>query len=187
MIQKDSFLRLAAACEAAAPLVESPLHGRIHWQQVSRIGINIARYHPEVDPWVVLAFGAIHDCRRFDEDADPEHGVRAAQQVTELMKGFDSVLDGLSLEAGMKLYTACSTHTDARRSLDLTIGACYDADRITLPRVGIIPDLRFLSTEASAYIVGNPSPDVFGIIGWDELWEESKQVHDRNKELERGA
>ena len=38
-------------------------------------------------------------------------------------------------------------HTDAEHSDDVTIGTCWDADRLDLGRVGIIPDEAFMSTD----------------------------------------
>lgn len=37
-------------------------------------------------------------------------------------------------------------HTDGLRANDATIGACWDADRLDLGRVGISPSPEFMST-----------------------------------------
>ncbi len=47
------------------------------------------------------------------------------------------------------LQHACTWHTDERTHPDPTIRTCYDADRLDLGRVGIIPDPRYLGTEAA--------------------------------------
>jgi uncharacterized protein len=47
------------------------------------------------------------------------------------------------------LYYACEWHTHGEVSPDPTIGACWDADRLDLVRVGIIPDQSLLSTAAA--------------------------------------
>jgi hypothetical protein len=56
----------------------------------------------------------------------------------------------LDLDAGQmeKLVLACRTHTDGTTSSDPTVGACFDADRLDLGRVGIEPDPDLMSTEA---------------------------------------
>jgi uncharacterized protein len=48
-----------------------------------------------------------------------------------------------------RLAAACDGHTDGFISDDPTVGACWDADRLDLPRVGIKPDARLLSTAAA--------------------------------------
>jgi uncharacterized protein len=45
------------------------------------------------------------------------------------------------------LVHACNWHTRARHSADPTIGTCFDADRLDLGRVAIIPSPDFMSTE----------------------------------------
>ena len=55
----------------------------------------------------------------------------------------------LSDKQMQKLVSACRTHTDGMTSSDPTIGVCFDADRLDLSRVGIRPELSFLSTDAA--------------------------------------
>src|SRR5262249_24487970 len=45
------------------------------------------------------------------------------------------------------LYYACAWHERGRVSDDPTIGACWDADRLDLPRVGTQPMPELMSTE----------------------------------------
>jgi hypothetical protein len=47
------------------------------------------------------------------------------------------------------LSEACVGHTDGLTTFDPTIGCCWDADRLDLPRVGITPTAEYLSTEAA--------------------------------------
>jgi uncharacterized protein len=93
----------------------------------------------------VLFFALFHDAMRENEDDDPGHGERGARFARELHA--EGILD---LDAGQmeKLVLACRTHTDGETSSDPTVGACFDADRLDLPRVGIIPEPSFLSTDA---------------------------------------
>jgi hypothetical protein len=44
------------------------------------------------------------------------------------------------------LETACVWHTEEKHHTDPTIGTCWDADRLDLGRVGMIPNARFMST-----------------------------------------
>jgi uncharacterized protein len=44
------------------------------------------------------------------------------------------------------LLDACRYHNDGLTSTDLTIGTCWDADRMDLLRVGIVPNPEKMST-----------------------------------------
>jgi uncharacterized protein len=44
------------------------------------------------------------------------------------------------------LEEACIWHTDRDFSDNPTIGTCWDADRLDLGRVGMIPNPKFMST-----------------------------------------
>jgi uncharacterized protein len=48
-----------------------------------------------------------------------------------------------------RLYSACAHHTDGLTDGDPTVQTCWDADRLDLGRVGIIPKKKFLGTEAA--------------------------------------
>jgi hypothetical protein len=50
------------------------------------------------------------------------------------------------------LMYACIWHTDKDFTDNITIGTCWDADRLDLGRVGIFPSPQFLSKEASIFI-----------------------------------
>jgi uncharacterized protein len=50
------------------------------------------------------------------------------------------------------LCEACTYHADGQVSDDPTIGVCWDADRLDLPRVGIGIDRKYLSTAAARSI-----------------------------------
>ena len=76
------------------------------------------------------------DTGGFDEDSDPDHGKRAAEFAFSLR---DSYVD-LSDTSFSLLITACESHTHEGYHDDVTIQTCWDADRLDLGRVGIIPD-----------------------------------------------
>lgn len=44
------------------------------------------------------------------------------------------------------LLFACTWHTDEPFSADPTVGTCWDADRLDLGRVGMIPSPDYMST-----------------------------------------
>ena len=47
------------------------------------------------------------------------------------------------------LYEACAGHTDGDTKADITIQTCWDADRLDLGRVGIMPAPEKLCTAAA--------------------------------------
>ncbi len=111
------------------------IHGVSHWARVRRNGLLIAKDNG-ADTRVIEYFSFLHDSRRFDEDSDPNHGKRAAEFALFLR---DSYV-GLSDRSFSLLVTACEGHTHEQYHDDATIQTCWDADRLDLGRVGIMPD-----------------------------------------------
>lgn len=118
------------------------LHGPRHWRRVEEHGIRLAQSTPGAQLIVVRLFAVFHDAERVNELTDLEHGPRAAELVLR-MHGERFQLDGESLEL---LRYACAHHTDGDVTDQPTIGCCWDADRLDLPRVGIEPHRDFMST-----------------------------------------
>jgi hypothetical protein len=52
----------------------------------------------------------------------------------------------ISDEQFKQLYEACRFHNHGYVSQDATIGACWDADRMDLRRIGIVPESAFFSS-----------------------------------------
>ena len=123
-------------------------HGINHWERVRIIGEHLAKY-TGADPEVVYFFAYCHDVKRENEGSDPMHGFRAA----EFVKGFFHLQDGaedgdVSKKQIEQLKYACGFHCQSgAKSDDVTIQTCWDADRLDLWRVGIVPDPFFLNTE----------------------------------------
>ena len=140
---------------AAARLVDAVLerstgknsfiHGESHWQRVAAAGLTLLPETPGADPALVFLFALFHDSMRLNDNYDPLHGPRGAALARELRgEAFDLEDAEMSL-----LAFACEEHTNGGIGSDPTVGVCWDADRLNLWRVGIIPDPRFLSTEAA--------------------------------------
>lgn len=55
-----------------------------------------------------------------------------------------------------KLKRACQLHTHVLRTGDMTVDICFDADRMDLVRVGIIPLPERMATKQGAKLVSNP-------------------------------
>lgn len=107
------------------------IHGIDHWVRVFRncLTIDPKPSFEHIDFY--YRFAALHDCCRINDEQDGYHGYRAATFFG--LRG--------------KLEEAVSMHNSAQISLDPLIGTCWDADRLDLWRVGIIPEVQFLSTD----------------------------------------
>jgi uncharacterized protein len=91
-----------------------------------------------------LIFAAVHDSQRLDDWEDPRHGARAADVLRS------SINHGLQSRDLERLLYAIRHHSDPESLTheDPVVGACWDADRLTLHRVGIEPGLPYMSTPA---------------------------------------
>jgi uncharacterized protein len=117
------------------------IHGPGHWRRVEQNALNIAASNGAIVE-VVRLFAVFHDSRRQDDGADYGHGERGAKYAASLRGTlFDLTDERLEL-----LQKACSWHTRGKLSEDPTIGACWDADRLDLTRIGETPKARFMST-----------------------------------------
>jgi len=138
----ESVLQQAASTFA----LKGSCHGLWHWEKVEKNGAAIAKATPGCDALVVQLFSILHDCKRENDDSDPDHGKRASIFAKELYANKQLDITEFQLKI---LTTACDFHNDGYLSTDPTIGACWDADRLDLTRVGIIPDQKLLSTKAA--------------------------------------
>jgi len=124
------------------------VHGLAHWARVLDNGLQIART-TEADPHVVALFAVFHDACRLNDHSDPWHGPRAAALVEDLA----ALIPVLSPGDRACLAEACDGHTKGKVHDDPTIGACWDADRLDLARVGITPRASYLVPDRSRCLV----------------------------------
>lgn len=127
------------------------IHGPRHWRSVFRNAVEIAEADASVDPLVVRVFAILHDCQRENDHRDHYHGHRAASFLREEVLP-DARLE-LSDRQAAQLVFAMRYHNRAVCGFDRTIGACFDADRLDLGRVGTEPHPGWLSTEAAREIL----------------------------------
>lgn len=119
-------------------------HGVAHWARVLENGQRLAD-ETGANVAVVALFAVLHDSRRINEVTDPEHGPRAAEFAAELRGRFFDLDD----HQFRLLHRACEGHTLERDHPDVTIQTCWDADRLDLGRVGIMPHPSRLCTEVA--------------------------------------
>lgn len=134
------------AATAGAPGLGLHDHGPRHWKCVAMTGLQLAIRDPQIELHTVFCFAQLHDCQRINEYGDPGHGPRAADVTRAAIAagqvlGFDPHSDRTR-----RLIEAIQDHTTVVASDDPTIGACWDADRLNLWRVGTKPRVEFMST-----------------------------------------
>ena len=118
------------------------LHGPDHWRRVERNGLDLAAL-TGADVVVVRLFAVFHDSCRENESYDPEHGQRASELARRMHGDLFEAADH-QLEF---LCAACASHHKGEVTDGITVGTCWDADRLDLPRVGITPDEALMSTD----------------------------------------
>lgn len=94
---------------------------------------------------MVELFAYLHDSQRENDGHDPGHGARAAEYARHLA-GTAFQVEPAELEL---LAEACRLHTDGLTAGDITVITCWDADRLDLGRVGILPHRSGLCTPAA--------------------------------------
>lgn len=98
------------------------------------------------NPLMPVLFGLLHDSCRENEDEDPQHGARADDFILELSERPEWPLDAPTTHL---LRHACRDHSEGFTRGPTLVQICWDADRLDLGRVGIIPDPKRLCTVAA--------------------------------------
>lgn len=124
----------------------SQIHGLVHSMHVEAIGLLLAEV-TGADVDVIRWFAYLHDCKRTNDGNDMFHGPNAARYVNEIRDTYLSELTNVQI---LLLQDACMHHTEMHKSGNITVDCCFDADRLDLPRVGIMPDPQKMATDAGA-------------------------------------
>lgn len=130
---------------------DSKIHGFAHWTNVYLNVCELCK-KTNADPLVCKLFAFIHDSKRENDGKDPEHGKRAASYAEKLYNENKLPVTKNQLD---KLINACFYHNEGTTSIDPTIGTCFDCDRLDLLRVGIIPNVKYFSTQAGKEAIFN--------------------------------
>jgi uncharacterized protein len=130
---------------AAFQAIRSRLHGRRHWICVAEIALELHRRLPIpfASIEVPILFAVLHDSQRSSDGRDPEHGARAAFVAQSMRE--DRFLNFLKEDDYWRLIEALVDHSDGYTTKDLAVGACWDADRLALVRLGMQIDPALLS------------------------------------------
>src|SRR6218665_3476328 len=124
------------------------IHGFPHWLRVEENALRLARAEGG-DPAVASLFALFHDCVRWNDGADYDHGRRGGELARQLHAEGLVPIDEAQLDL---LIQACDGHTDIIHSDIPTIACCWDADHLDLTRLGIHPDPAMLNTESAKEI-----------------------------------
>jgi uncharacterized protein len=140
-VKSIDFKKLWKIVTEQFPLDIHSFHGPGHWKQVEINGLLIAK-ETGADETVIKLFALFHDSRRENEIIDDGHGLRGAELARSL-RGVHFDLPDIAFEI---IIDACQHHTDGLKTSDITIATCWDADRLDLTRLGIMPDPKRMGT-----------------------------------------
>lgn len=155
------------------------IHGPEHWARVERNGLYVAE-RTGADKTIVQLFAVFHDCMRWNDSIDPGHGRRGAEYASQIK---DELID-ISPSNFDKFYYACEWHTDKQTINDITVAACWDADRLDIGRVGYILDHRFMNSKPAQEIAkldDLSALDCLGVRNWEKLTCGSDKPNSRNR------
>ena len=131
-------------------------HGIYHWERVYFNTQKLAKYY-DIQSEVFELFSILHDSKRENEYKDINHGKRASEFVKELI---EQKYIKLNKTDAQRLIYACANHTksDITNKLynDMIVQICFDADRMDIDRVGIIPDEKYFLTKYAKELILNP-------------------------------
>ena len=144
LFSEDLKRRLAAietACGNGLVYYDSWLHGLAHLREVALLAGWIAREVGENVEEAMVA-GFLHDCGRQDDGSGNQHAIDSEQLARPILLERFPHLDVKCL------CQAIRYHADGQVTDDPLIGAVWDADRLTLERLGYEVDVERLSTSA---------------------------------------
>lgn len=150
---------------ALIPLAKhnSAIHGVAHWTRVHRYGLLLAEslQLSDDEKMAVALFAWTHDLARTDDGGGNQHAIDGAKYVEVItQKIFDNFpdhildivrsairyhSDGMCAEEALHEFPMEKYSTFSRDEILNILGCCWDADRLDLLRLGIIPKASHMS------------------------------------------
>ncbi len=130
---------------------DSELHGLSHLREVALLAGQIAA-ESGVDVETAMVAGLLHDCGRIDDGGGNVHAIDSAKLARPLMMQLFPHLNA------NKVCQAIATHADGMTTDDLLVGALWDADRLTLVRLGRSVREDLLSTPTARRMLKERTP-----------------------------
>lgn len=170
LLTKQEFDRARDFAVSGSKMPDSELHGELHWRAVAAQGLKISELSNmgQRGRTTAALFGLFHDCRRENDESDPQHGPRGADALYECpsLVQMDLLLMQTLTEA--MIYHDCGTTT-----FNPMIGLGWDADRSVLTRVGIVPQYHYFSTlpaEYFEYFIIHGYEQTKNPPSWDQIY-----------------
>ena len=140
-------------CLTRIPIWQLKIFGIEHFDRVAESGklLLVSGASPDV----VAAFAYLHDIERNSNETDTKHGSKAAMLIRRIRETHLAELTNTEIDL---LIQACQLHGNTHKTGNATIDICLDADRLDLPRLGIIPSPEEMATEKGALLAAKLSP-----------------------------
>ena len=132
---------IEAVCGGGVVYHDSWLHGMAHLREVALLAGWIAREMGE-DVESAMVAGFLHDCGRMDDGGGNRHAHDSERLARPILKKHFPHLDA------DRICDAIRRHADGEVTDDPIAGALWDADRLTLERLGYRVEEDLLSTPA---------------------------------------
>lgn len=138
---------------------KSACHSLEHANNVELLSLMLAK-KTDADRDVIIWFAYLHDSLRTDDRQDNNHGPVAAMFVDIIRNTYLQYLNDTQI---WQLKEACRLHTSTRRTGDITIDTCFDADRLDYWRFGTQPEPKRMATEWGAKYAVNHQEMAFAL------------------------
>lgn len=152
---EERLRQIEERCRGRLHYYDSELHGLGHLREVALLAGQIAA-EAGVDVEAAMVAGFLHDCGRVNDGGGWQHALDSAKLARPLLAACFPHLD-----AG-RICEAIERHADGDVTGDSLMGAVWDADRLTLVRLGDEVREERLSTPAGKRLArqrrGNQDP-----------------------------
>ena len=147
---RQSLAAIEAACGDRFVYHDSWLHGIVHLREVALLaGYIAAQSGAEVEAAMVAGF--LHDCGRMNDGGGNRHAHDSERLARPILQKLFPHLDA------DRICEAIRRHADGQVTDDPIAGAAWDADRLTLERLGYQVREDLLSTSAGKRLAREPA------------------------------